>query len=158
MLLSLLFYFVFKGIVRDRFYTFQFKFFLTLSCALYFLICCSIFKDRLSLLPFGFVRQGLYSTTLCFFCQEVFQTFFKVFLAPFAFASLRSFPLLRRPDYYITFSRVCQEVFHFFSKVFSQAAFALSRFPSLFSPPEGLYIIALRSGFVNSKFRFFRFL
>ena len=47
--------------------------------------------------------------------------------------------------------------FTFFQKFFSQAAFALSRFPSLFSPPEGLYIIALRSGFVNTFLCFFQY-
>ena len=84
LLLALLFYFVFKGIVRDSFLT-SFKFFLTF--VLYtFLSYCSIFKDRslplfcggniiLSLF-FGFVKS--FSKKILFFL--FFSLFFRLFL------------------------------------------------------------------------------
>ena len=82
LLLALLFYFVFKGIVRDSFLT-SFKFFLTF--VLYtFLSYCSIFKDRslplfcggniiLSLF-FGFVKPFL-EKNLFFLFFPLFQAF-----------------------------------------------------------------------------------
>ncbi len=84
LLLALLFYFVFKGIVRDSFLT-SFKFFLTF--VLYtFISYCSIFKDRslplfcggniiLSLF-FGFVKS--FSKKILFFL--FFSLFFRLFL------------------------------------------------------------------------------
>ena len=83
--LALLFYFCFKGIVRDRFTLFSSSI-SWLSCALYFLICCSIFKDRCRKPGLYLRAADFYSTTLSGICQEVFWTFFKkLFLQAFRF-------------------------------------------------------------------------
>lgn len=121
-------------------------------CTLSFAVQFS--RTALSLLPFGFVRQDLYSTTFLSVCQEVFKTFFKKVFSLGRFRSLAYCPLLRRLVYYITYDAVCQVLFKTFFKVFSlRFSASLPHSISLVS----LSIIALFSGVVNTFFEFFRY-
>ncbi len=116
MLLSLLFYFCLKELFEIIF-TLPFKFLLD-SCALYFLICCSIFKDRAASLASSLRAAGFLFYHICFRLSRGFLTFFRVFFGVFRLP----FPsLLRRPIYYTITAPVCQYLFrNFFSLFFSR--------------------------------------
>ena len=123
MLLALLFYFVFKGIVRDSFLT-SFKFFLDI-CALYFSLLLFNFQGPF---PSAFLRREYYSITFFRVCQVFFEKNF-IFLIFFAFFQAFSSLSPRQPEYYTTFFCLCQ---HF-------SRFSLFFFIFLFSPVSPVF-------------------
>ena len=106
------------------------------SCALYFLICCSIFKDRAAALFFFASAAGFIFYHIRFCLSRGFLNFFKFFSKSFdSFVS----PLLRRPVYYIMSDSVCQ---YFFQKFF-ELFFCITPSGSPFGhfPPRLVYYI-----------------
>lgn len=125
-LLALLFYFCFKGIVRDRFTLFS-------SSILDFLVLCT-FSFVVQFSRTAVPHLGLYlraaefhSTTLPGFCQGVFQTFFKKLFQSLSLSRDSPVRFVWAPDQYITVPLLCQAFFLSFLKSFSRLAPGNSR-------------------------------